>query len=102
MSGDLNRRISALPVRAKLRFAWRLFRHPSTPLAAKAILPAVLLYLASPIDVIPDFIPVLGQLDDIAVLFVGLGLVLRLTPRETIEDLLAALEQTDDSAILPA
>jgi uncharacterized membrane protein YkvA (DUF1232 family) len=82
----------ALSLRAKLRFAWRLFRDPETPGIVKGILPAVLLYLASPIDIIPDFIPVLGQLDDLLVLAAGLGLVLWLTPGYVIEDHLTELE----------
>ncbi len=82
----------ALPIRAKLKLAWRMFRAPGVPAAAKAVMPGVLVYLASPIDIIPDFIPVLGQLDDLLVLFLGLGVVLWLTPRHVIEDLLAELE----------
>jgi uncharacterized membrane protein YkvA (DUF1232 family) len=89
---DLNKRIMALPVRTKLRLAWRMFRAPDVPLTAKAVMPGVLLYLATPIDIIPDFIPVLGQMDDLLVLFAGLGLVLWLTPRDVIEDLLGELE----------
>ncbi|MEK7693767.1 MAG: DUF1232 domain-containing protein [Chloroflexota bacterium] len=92
MKRDLNRRIMALPIRAKLKLAWRMFRDPGVPAAAKAVMPGVLLYLASPIDIIPDFIPVLGQLDDLLVLFLGLGIVLWLTPRHVIEDLLGELE----------
>ncbi len=82
----------ALPVRSKLRFAWWLFRDPATPPAVKGVMPAVLLYLASPIDIIPDFIPVLGQLDDLLVLAAGLAFVLWLTPADVIERHLAALE----------
>jgi uncharacterized membrane protein YkvA (DUF1232 family) len=89
---DLRRRIMDLPIRAKLTLAWRMFRDPGVPLSAKAIMPGVLVYLASPIDIIPDFIPVLGQLDDLLVLFLGLGIVLWLTPRHVIEDLLGELE----------
>ncbi len=82
----------ALPLRRKLSFAWRLWRDGDVPLGAKAIMPGVLLYLAMPIDIIPDFIPVLGQLDDLVVLGAGLALVLWLTPRQVIEDLLAEYE----------
>lgn len=81
-----------LPVRAKLRLAWRLFRDPKTPGVVKGVMPVVLVYLASPIDLIPDFIPVLGQLDDLLVLAGGLGLVLWLTPVQVIEDHLSELE----------
>ncbi len=55
-------------------------------------MPVVLVYLASPFDIIPDFIPLLGQLDDLLVLFLGLGVVLWLTPAHVIEDLLGELE----------
>jgi uncharacterized membrane protein YkvA (DUF1232 family) len=92
VKNDLRRRIMALSVRSKLRFAWRLFRDPETPGLVKGIMPAVLLYLASPIDIIPDFIPVLGQLDDLLVLFAGLGIVLWLTPSHVIEDHLGEFE----------
>jgi uncharacterized membrane protein YkvA (DUF1232 family) len=92
VKNDLRRRIMALSVRSKLRFAWRIFRDPETPGLVKGIMPAVLLYLASPIDIIPDFIPVLGQLDDLLVLFAGLGIVLWLTPSHVIEDHLGEFE----------
>ena len=82
----------ALSIRAKLTLAWRMFRDPDVPPAAKAVMPAVLLYLASPVDIIPDFIPVIGQLDDLLVLFLGLGVVLWLTPAHVVDDLLSELE----------
>ncbi|MFT3664469.1 YkvA family protein [Piscinibacter sp.] len=60
---------------------WKLFRHPETPRAAKWVAIAVIAYAASPIDLIPDFIPVLGQLDDLILLPLGVALAVRLTPR---------------------
>lgn len=81
-----------LSLRAKLQLAWRLFRDPETPGLVKGVMPLVLVYLASPIDLIPDFIPVLGQLDDLVVIAAGLGLVLWLTPSRVIEDHLIELE----------
>jgi uncharacterized membrane protein YkvA (DUF1232 family) len=82
----------ALPLRSKLTLAWRLFRDPDVPRVAKAVMPGVLVYLASPIDIIPDFIPVLGQVDDVLVLAAGLAVVVWLTPRHVIEDLLGEVE----------
>ena len=82
----------ALPLKSKLSLAWRLFRDPHVPGVPKAVMPLVLVYLASPIDLIPDFIPLLGQLDDLAVLAGGLALVLWLTPGHVIEDHLLDLE----------
>lgn len=59
---------------------WKLFRHPATPWFVKAIAVAVVAYAVSPIDLIPDFIPVLGQLDDLILLPLGVALAVRLTP----------------------
>jgi uncharacterized membrane protein YkvA (DUF1232 family) len=63
-----------------LRVAMRLLREPAVPVAAKAVIPLGLLYLVSPIDVLPDFLPVLGQLDDLALAYVALKLFVRLCP----------------------
>jgi uncharacterized membrane protein YkvA (DUF1232 family) len=59
---------------------WKLFRHPATPWGVKAIAVGVVAYAVSPIDLIPDFIPVLGQLDDLLLLPLGVALAVRLTP----------------------
>ncbi|MBS0446543.1 MAG: DUF1232 domain-containing protein [Proteobacteria bacterium] len=59
---------------------WKLARDARTPRAAKWLAFAVVAYAASPIDLIPDFIPVLGQLDDLIIVPLGIALVVRLTP----------------------
>lgn len=59
---------------------WKLFRHPATPRPAKWVALAVLVYAVSPIDLVPDFIPVLGQLDDLILVPLGLSLAVRLAP----------------------
>lgn len=59
---------------------WKLARHPDTPRSAKLVAFLVLAYALSPIDLIPDFIPVLGQLDDLILIPMGVALVSRLTP----------------------
>jgi uncharacterized membrane protein YkvA (DUF1232 family) len=63
----------------------RLARDPCVPRRRALILGALLLYLASPIDLIPDFIPGLGQLDDAVLLAVALRLVLRGCDQATVE-----------------
>lgn len=68
----------------RLLALWKLLRHPATPWPAKAVAALVLVYVASPIDLIPDFIPVIGYLDDLLLLPLGLWLVVRLTPPEVI------------------
>ncbi len=59
---------------------WKLFKHPETPRAARWVAVAVLAYAVSPIDLIPDFIPVIGLLDDLVLIPLGVALVVRLTP----------------------
>jgi uncharacterized membrane protein YkvA (DUF1232 family) len=61
-------------------------RDPATPLAAKLLALATVAYALSPIDLIPDFIPVLGYLDDLIVIPLGVWLCLRLIPQAVIED----------------
>jgi uncharacterized membrane protein YkvA (DUF1232 family) len=64
----------------RLLALWKLLRHPDTPRAPKLVAAFVLAYAASPIDLIPDFIPVLGQLDDLILVPLGIALAVRLTP----------------------
>lgn len=59
---------------------WFCTRHPDTPFLAKVIAIAVVAYAFSPIDLIPDFIPVLGYLDDLVILPLGIWLVWKLIP----------------------
>ncbi|MDQ3288790.1 MAG: DUF1232 domain-containing protein [Pseudomonadota bacterium] len=61
-------------------------RDPRTPISVRLLAAAVAAYALSPIDLIPDFIPVLGYLDDLLLIPLGLALVIRLTPAEVIED----------------
>ncbi|WP_420565198.1 YkvA family protein [Thalassobaculum sp.] len=61
-------------------------RDPRTPWYAKALAAVVVAYALSPIDLIPDFIPVLGYLDDIVIVPLGLWLVLRMIPAEVMEE----------------
>ena len=60
---------------------WKLFKHPETPRGAKLVAILVLGYALSPIDLIPDFIPVLGQLDDLVLIPLGVALAVKLTPK---------------------
>ncbi len=71
---------------------WKLFQHPETPRAAKWAAIAVLAYALSPVDLIPDFIPVLGLLDDLVLVPLGLALVVKLTPKPLWQARLAEAE----------
>ena len=63
---------------------------PRTPWYAKALAVAVAGYALSPIDLIPDFIPVLGYLDDAILLPLGILAVIRLIPPEVVAELRTA------------
>lgn len=88
----LARRVWRLPFRAKVRLASSLLRDPRVPWTAKAALPLAVLYLAMPVDLVPDFIPGLGQLDDVVVAAGTLWLLRRLAPPGLLEELVGRLE----------
>jgi len=59
---------------------WLAARDPRTPLMAKVVAGCVAAYALSPIDLIPDFIPVLGYLDDLLLVPLGIWVAIRLIP----------------------
>ncbi len=59
---------------------------PRTPWYARVLAVAVIAYALSPIDLIPDFIPVLGYLDDLILVPAGIALVIRLIPAEVMAE----------------
>jgi uncharacterized membrane protein YkvA (DUF1232 family) len=64
----------------------RVLNHPRTPRVSKVLLGAALAYAASPIDLIPDFIPVIGHLDDAVVLSLLVWLAFRWIPRGVVDE----------------
>lgn len=66
-------------------------RDPRTPRLARLLAVAVLAYALSPLDLIPDAIPVVGLLDDLLLVPLGIALVLRLLPPEVVADARAAV-----------
>jgi len=83
--------IARLKSRARTlkREAYALYiatRDPRAPWYAKAFLGLVVAHTFSPIDLIPDFIPVLGYLDDLVVTPLGIALALRMIPPEVMSD----------------
>jgi len=61
-------------------------RHPMTPWYAKLLVSGIVAYAISPIDLIPDFIPLLGQLDDIISIPLGIALAIKCIPAPILEE----------------
>ena len=66
----------------EVRFVKLVLSHERTPRAAKWLAGGLVAYALSPIDLIPDFIPVLGHLDDLVVLPIGLWCLIRMLPED--------------------
>jgi uncharacterized membrane protein YkvA (DUF1232 family) len=76
----------ALLVPRLARLVWRLSRDPRVPARTKATLFIVAGYLVSPVDVVPDFIPGIGQLDDLVILAFALDQMLNRVPDEVVRE----------------
>ena len=73
-------------------------RDPRTPWIARALALLIVAYAFSPIDLIPDFIPVLGVLDDLILLPLGIALVIRLIPPEVLAEARQTATQAEGRA----
>ncbi len=87
--------VRKLPTYARL--IWGLARDPRVPMSQKAVLAGIAAYLAFPIDIIPDFIPVIGELDDLAVLIFGLDWFIRNAPEGVVAEHMARIAKHDDT-----
>jgi uncharacterized membrane protein YkvA (DUF1232 family) len=74
------------------RIAWRLMWDSRVPMSAKAIPVLAVLYVLSPIDILPDFVVGLGQLDDLAILLLGTQLFISMSPQDIVKRFRAELE----------
>lgn len=72
-------------VESEVYALWLAFRDDRTPFVARALIACVVAYAVSPVDPIPDFVPVLGYLDELVVLPVGVALALRFVPEDVLE-----------------
>ncbi|MCD4829083.1 MAG: DUF1232 domain-containing protein [Candidatus Cloacimonetes bacterium] len=79
---SLREKAAKLKTRARHEFAVArcVLLHPDTPWWARAWLLGVLAYALNPLDLIPDFIPVLGYLDDLVLIPLGLWVAWRMAP----------------------
>jgi len=73
-------------IKRDVHAVWLAARDPRTPLLAKVLALIVAAYAVSPIDLIPDFIPIIGYLDDLIIVPLGIMLVVRLIPAEVMRE----------------
>jgi uncharacterized membrane protein YkvA (DUF1232 family) len=82
--GSTRELVFALPDIARL--LWRVVRDERVPRLVRGGLVGVAAYLALPVDVVPDWIPVLGQLDDVVVITLGVRTLLRRVPEPILRE----------------
>ncbi len=88
----------------ELRLAWALFNDPRVPTWSKVLIPALWgIYFLFPLDILPDVIPVLGEVDDLMLLLLMVRLFINLSPPEVVRDVEARLsgkKRTPDPDII--
>ena len=77
---------SALKLSHQVKVLYLAYQDPRVPLFSKLLIGVVVGYALSPIDLIPDFIPVFGLLDDLLIIPVGIYWCLKFIPKEVIQE----------------
>jgi uncharacterized membrane protein YkvA (DUF1232 family) len=85
-----------------VRVTLRLLREPCVPLLFKTIPFFAAAYVISPLDFVPDVLPIVGQLDDLGIIFIALETFLRLAPSSAVEYHRAAVAQGRPFGPMPA
>jgi uncharacterized membrane protein YkvA (DUF1232 family) len=70
----------------QVRLTWKLLRDSRVPLWVKGTFLASVAYIVSPLDFVPDTFPLLGQLDDIGVLIIGMKLLMEMSPADVVAE----------------
>ena len=68
-------------------------RHPGTPWYAKLLVAGIVAYAFSPVDLIPDFVPILGYLDDLILIPMGISVAIRLIPQSVLAECRAQAQE---------
>ena len=84
-------------VRNEIAVYRAVLSHPRTPRLARWLLGFALAYLVSPVDIIPDFIPVIGHLDDLLIVPLLVWLALRLIPAGVVDECRAKMRQQKEA-----
>lgn len=70
----------------KFRLAWFLIKDNKVPFSAKLVPIIILLYVISPIDILPDALPIIGQIDDLALILLGLEIFINISPQTIVQN----------------
>lgn len=90
------------PMIDQFRVTWRLLRDPRVPAWQKAIPIGALLYIISPLDLIPDFLLAVGLIDDVAILLAGMRFFESIAPVDVVAELRAAIEGEHQGDVVEA
>jgi len=93
MSFISNLKDKAKKIKGNLTAVYYAYKDPRAGFLPKIIIGITLLYALSPIDLIPDFIPILGYLDDLLILPLLITLALKLIPKEVMKDAFTKAEE---------
>ena len=80
---------------SSIRLVWKLLTDSRVPFWIRIALPLALIYVISPIDILPDFIPVIGRVDDIIAIVAGIMILLKLAPKKVVNQ-----HQKDNQTII--
>jgi uncharacterized membrane protein YkvA (DUF1232 family) len=85
-------KIKSKKLKSEIYALYLASRHPGTPWYAKVLAALIIGYALSPIDLIPDFIPVVGYLDDLILIPLGIVLLIKIIPKGVLEECRAKAE----------
>lgn len=86
----------AKSLKKELKVIYLAYKRPDVPWYAKLVAGLVVGYALSPIDLIPDFVPVLGYLDDIILIPLGISLVIKLIPKNILDECRVQADEVQD------
>lgn len=69
-----------------LRLVWRLSFDKRVPVLLRVLLPVAIIYAVSPIDLVPDRVPILGRFDDLIFIALSLLLLVKLSPKDVVDE----------------
>lgn len=90
-------RARAKAIKRELTALYFAYKHPAVPWYAKLFTAIIIGYAISPIDLIPDFIPILGFLDDLILIPAGIALALKMIPRAVMHECRIQAAEKDET-----